>query len=174
MTGVSSNYALEYLNPKPALEFVTTLSLPGFNVGNFIPRIYMYVIGLDLFLQYLIFGIGGANFAYLAEDYGFLTSHEMHNLPIMLLAETGLPGFLLYTGALAAVAVGGWRTFRETRDPLYLGILAGMAGYLAAMMLRSGFIRGPAVFTFWALAGVLVIQGHTHAQNSKRVIDRGL
>lgn len=152
----SDHFALEHLDPQPALDFVTTLSLPGFNVANFIPRVFMYVIGLDLFLQYPIFGIGGANFAFLAEDYGFLTSHEMHNLAIMLLAETGLPGFLLYTGALVAVAIGGWRVFRETSDPLYLGILAGMAGYLAAMMLRSGFIRAPAVLTFWALAAVLV------------------
>ncbi len=152
----SDQYALSYLSPGDAVDFVKTIHIPGFDASNLAIRIWMYVIGLDLFLQHPIFGIGGVNFAYIAEGYGFNDPHEMHNIFVMLLAETGFPGFLLYSAALCGVLVTSWRRFNQTGDILIIGAVAGLIGYIATLNLRSGFVRTPAIFTFWALAGALV------------------
>ena len=56
---------------------------------------------------------------------------EPHNMPLQFLSETGVVGFLLFAGAVAAAAVG---IVRRTRDPAVTAIGLGLAAWLVHMV----------------------------------------
>jgi hypothetical protein len=139
------------------------LSIPFFDISSLGIRFQQFVIGLELFVQYPIFGIGGANFAYVATKYGLPYPMPLHNTYIALLAETGLPGLVLYLATLVIVLRYGWRA--ATADVtgenrlLFLGVLSGMVGYLAfGFWDILSLIKVTGLFPFWILAGAVVGQ----------------
>ncbi|EMA42651.1 O-antigen ligase family protein [Halococcus saccharolyticus] len=143
------------------------LTIPLFDIGTLGIRLQQYITGIELFIQYPLFGIGGANFPYYATARGLPKEIPLHNIYIALLAETGLPGFLLYVGAVAAVLWMGWRAIASTADSLdralLVGVLAGMIGYLAFAFWDTLMLTKVAgLFSFWILAGGVV--GHARRQ----------
>ena len=137
------------------------LSIPFFDIGGLGIRLQQYLIGLDLFFQHPLFGIGGANFIYHATEYGLPRPMPLHSVYIALLAETGLPGFLLYTAALALVLSAGWQAVGVKTDTgqclLLVGVLAGMVGFLVFGVFDIlPITKVPALFSFWILAGAVV------------------
>lgn len=146
-------------NSQPELfEFVLNLSIPFFDISTIGIRLKQYVAGIDLFLQYPLFGIGGANFIYYSPEYGFQDPLPMHNIYFSLLSETGLLGLLLYSVLLCSVLWYGWKASkRSDHGLLIIGLLCGMVGYLA-----FGFwdvlqlIIATSFFPFWILAGAIV------------------
>jgi hypothetical protein len=150
-------------SPEPGIVESTLreLSIPFFDIAALGIRLQQYVIGLDLFIQYPIFGIGGANFAYVATEYGLPREMELHNIYIALLAETGLPGFVLYVTALLMVLWYGWQTIMTERTEhgrlLLVGILSGMVGYLAfGFWDHLQLTKITTFLSFWILAGAVV------------------
>jgi hypothetical protein len=137
------------------------LSIPFFDVSTLGIRLQQYVIGLELFIQSPVFGIGGANFAYVATAYGLPHPLPLHSMYFALLAETGLPGLVLYVATLVLVLWSGWQAVTADGSVnnrlLLVSVLSGMVGYLA-----FGFwdilplIKITALFPFWILAGAVV------------------
>lgn len=137
------------------------LQIPFFDISTLGIRFQQYVAGIDLFLQYPLFGIGGANFRYHAMDYGLRKPMPIHNASISVLAETGLPGFLLFAGTIALVLWAGWQTVSQTNDSttrlLLVAVLAGMVGFLAFQFLGYSMLsKINVMFSFWVLAGAVV------------------
>ena len=144
------------------------LTIPLFDLGGLGARLQQYVLGLDLFLEHPVFGIGAANFVYYSTDLGLPRRMPIHNIYIALLAETGLPGFVLFVTALVLVLWAGVRAAGTTTDAserlLLVGVLAGMVGYLAYQSLGYSLLsKIPSLFPFWILAGALV---GVHARRS--------
>lgn len=145
--------------PEAVESAIRELSIPFFDLSALGVRFQQYVGGIDLFLQHPLFGIGGANFVYYSTEYGLPQPFPIHNMYLALLAETGLPGFLLYLALLGSVLWYGWRaTMDRTGDRLLLiGLLCGMVGFLA-----FGFwdylqlIKITPFLSFWVLAGAMV------------------
>jgi len=76
-------------------------------------------------------------------------------------AQTGIPGYLLYTWIFVSLWRGGWRAFRRLQDPELRRLAAGLLGVLAIMTL-SNYLSGstqayPVVdLYFWFFAGLLM------------------
>ncbi|WP_254535980.1 O-antigen ligase family protein [Halomarina litorea] len=147
------------------LEWLTSSSVPLFDLSNIGIRLQQYLVGIELFVRNPLVGIGGMNYVLMAEQYGITPRPgerlplPIHNIYVALLAETGLVGFLLYVGTLALVLVYGVRLLRTpaTDRSLVAATVAGIVGTLAfgfwdILQLYSG----TGFFPLWILAGAIV------------------
>lgn len=160
-SGTSAGGSATHLDPGIVESTLRGLSIPFFDISTLGVRLQQYVIGLDLFIAHPIFGIGGMNFVYVSVEHGLPRPMAMHNIYIALLAGTGLPGFLLYVGALVVVLWCGWQAATaDTTDQnrlLLVGVLAGLIGALAFGFWDHLFLTKITVaIPFWILAGALV------------------
>lgn len=151
-----------------ATDLVNNMSVPFFSLRSLGVRIEQWAAGIDLFLRNPIFGIGGGNFMFYAESYGLSKAFRMHSLYVALLAETGLPGFLLYLGAVCvALFSGGKLLFSRDADRiLVLAVCCSLVGLLGAAAWGPFLDKLPRVFPFWALLGSLVGYYHWEAGKS--------
>ena len=161
-TNASAGYGPEYLSPERVASAASSLSIPLFDLSALEVRLQQVVAGIDLFLQYPTFGIGGANFYYVAEAFG-LPKLWLHTVYAALLAETGLPGFLFYVVALMVVVATGWgmlitdnNSHQDDSWLLVLGLVAALCAHLGTMLLQPTHMRAQLLFPFWALCGLLV------------------
>ena len=140
-------------------SFLHELSIPFFDLTSLGIRFQQYVGGVDLFIQYPLFGIGGANFIYYSTEYGLSQPFPIHNMYLSLLTGAGLPGFLLYIAVLGSVLWYGWRAVKDHagNELMFVGLLCGVIGYLA-----FGFwdilqlIKVSSFLPFWILVGAMV------------------
>src|SRR5262245_23500883 len=74
---------------------------------------------------------------------------EVHSLPLQFLSETGLVGFVLAGGALAAALLGAWRALERLRGDDWAAVLA------LGIMLPTFFVHGAVDYDwdFVALCG---------------------
>jgi O-Antigen ligase len=80
------------------------------------------------------------------------TTVEPHNTPLQFLSETGIVGFLLYAGTIAAVVVAVWR--RRDRATLALAFVALVALVHSIVDIDWDFVATQGLV--FALCGVLV------------------
>jgi hypothetical protein len=76
---------------------------------------------------------------------------------VAVLAETGVPGFVLYVAATTLVLWTGWRLYvRRPGDRAFLaGVLAALVGYVAVAFWVVN-VRFVMVVPFWLLGGALI------------------
>jgi hypothetical protein len=170
----SAEYGPTYFSPERVASTVTSLSIPLFDLSSLGVRLQQVVAGIDLFFQYPIFGIGGANFYYVAEAFG-LPKLWLHTVYAALLAETGLPGFLFYVVALGFVVAAGRRLLAtgDDRDGdwlLALGLVAALCAHLGTMLLQPTHMRAQLLLPFWALCGLLVGTKRRHHPQLSQVV----
>jgi O-antigen ligase len=69
------------------------------------------------------------------------TNPHLHNVPLQIAAERGLPAVALWLGFIGVLAVGPWRLFRAPASSRVLaaGGLAAVAAMLAAGMTEYNF-----------------------------------
>ena len=161
VTNASADYGPKYLSPEESISTLHSVSLPLFDLSGLGVRLRQIVAGFDLFLQYPVFGIGGGNFHFVAEAFGLPKPMWLHNVFVALLAETGLPGFLLYIAALGFVVAAGGRllVYEDGRNDdwlLMLGIVAALCGHFGTMLFQPVYLRAQVLLPFWALCGLLV------------------
>ena len=128
-------------------------------------RVQQYAASLDATASNPLFGLGGANFPYVAARYGLpearaadiTAGHTVHNAYLAVLVGTGVPGFLLYAAALATVLWAGVDLVRRGAEAWWLvvGLLCGFVGYLAYIFWDVLLVTVAGTFPFWALAGGL-------------------
>jgi len=122
------------------------------------------IVGLRMFSDYPIFGVGMRNFPAHYLDYSRQigldptgTEWSPHNLYIEVLCETGIMGFLAFISILAFSfirTIKAWIVFRREKLTSYasltVGFGAGLVGYLmAGIFLQNSYPR-----YFWALVGI--------------------
>jgi hypothetical protein len=139
------------------------ISIPFFDLSNLTPRLQQYLIGLDVFLQYPLFGVGGGNFRFVAAEYGLRTKERLpvpepiHNIYLMLLAETGLPGFLLYIGAFGLVVTAAVKSVVDGhKRRLHVALLVGFIAFSAFLFFTHLIDRITVLIPFWALGGAVL------------------
>lgn len=158
--------------PSGFLERLTTLEqvLPGTETlhpdSSFEKRRLVTRVAWEIFLDHPVLGVGAGNYTVLydryadrvgsaAREYDDPTeAHYPHNLYLEVGAETGLPGLLVFGGALMAAFVGLRRSRRgalqrghTTLAAIALGVGLGLAGYL----LGSLFLHGQFQRYLWLL-----------------------
>jgi hypothetical protein len=141
-----------------------TVSIPYFNIASLGIRLQQYVGAILIFLDHPIFGVGGANYPFVAKEYGLPAKlagnwFPLHNMYLAILAETGLPGFVFFMLAFVFVFWNGLRRFlKQNSDTLLAaGLLAGMVGYAAVAFWETN-LRFVMVVPFWMLMGALVAE----------------
>jgi hypothetical protein len=147
----------------PNGTIVDQLSIPLFDLSSLGERLQQYVAGVDLVLRYPLFGVGGGNFRFVAAAYGLPNKEgipipePLHNVYIMLLAETGLPGFLLYMGAVGLVFGAGLRSLLEDhKRDIHLVVLVGFVAFSSFMFFTHLIDRITVLIPFWALGGAVL------------------
>ncbi|PSP77000.1 hypothetical protein BRC81_11715 [Halobacteriales archaeon QS_1_68_20] len=142
---------------------ITSISIPLFDLTYLGPRVQQVLVGLEMFVRNPIFGVGGGNYRFVGGTYGLPVKESLsvppslHNIYVLLLAETGLPGFLLYFGSIALVVSSGLRSPLQGHKPyLQLSILVSFVGYLALLFFTHLVDNANSLLPFWALAGAVV------------------
>ena len=102
------------------------------DIGQHNPRARMAPVLWDMFLQSPVFGLGPDNYDFklTREAMPYLIDQgqliESHNLALLLLVETGIIGFLLYTMGFRMPLVTAWKA-RLKSGPLPLALLLPFA-----------------------------------------------
>lgn len=143
---------------EPTSTDTPEISVPLFDLSSLGIRLSQYVAGIGLFVENPIFGIGGANFPYVAAEYGIPNQLPIHNVFIALLAETGIVGFALYGGFLLSVLWRGIQSLRNSQTDTVIRVtaLVGIIGYLGFMFWDYLLLQSAAsAFMFYAVCAVL-------------------
>ena len=155
-----------------------SLSVPLFDLTNLGVRFQQYVVGADIFRRNPIFGVGGGNYPYVAQAYrvpnkmNIPIPNTLHNIYLLLLAETGLPGFVLYFTTIAFVFWTGIQSVLGGRQShLHLSVLVGLVSYLAFGFFAHPIDKLTALFPFWALSGALIGASRVSWQYEERAED---
>lgn len=138
------------------------ISVPFFDLTTLGVRFEQYLLGLQMFLNHPLFGVGAANFQLVAMSYdapyppGGEFPFPAHSVYIMLLAETGVPGFFFYTTAAVIVVIAGVYYGIKEKALLQLGVVCGLLGTFAFGALDVLQLYYPTGFVpIWSLAGIL-------------------
>ncbi|MCX7795826.1 MAG: O-antigen ligase family protein [bacterium] len=100
-----------------------------------VERIYIWKASINIFLDHPITGIGLGTFPLVYPKYKLPEAYETsvsftHNLPLNLLAETGIFGFLAFFAFIVSLYKRGLSLYRETQDNLILILLSSLTAYL--------------------------------------------
>ena len=139
----------------------STVTLPFFSTRSLGIRLQQYLAGLHITSQHPIFGLGGANYPYVAPKYGLPKYigegglFPLHSTPIALLAETGIPGAAFY---FAAIGVAVWSAVKllSTNRPIFVvSVLSMFVGWavIASLVVT---VRYTMVVPIWVVAGAVV------------------
>lgn len=98
-------------------------------------RIYIWRSSLKMFLDHPITGIGLGTFSLAYPSYKIPESQTKttpfsHNLPLNLLAETGILGFISFTLLTFYFFIKGLKTFLQKKDYIILSLLSGFTTYM--------------------------------------------
>jgi hypothetical protein len=152
-SGTNPEHEPVFLNPELGQETIGSISIPGFSTRNLGIRLYQYVGGTDVFLQYPLTGLGGANYNYVALEYAD-RANMIHNYYIGVFAENGLVGGTLLFTALGIACIGLWKTAATEDSPLWLGLLVGLVGFFALQSFQPQYLRPVTMTSLFGIIGV--------------------
>lgn len=112
--------------------FLTRLDM---NSPSKIERIYIWRSSIKMFLDFPITGVGIGAFSLAYPYYKIPEAQEenlsfSHNLPLNLLAETGILGFLTFTLLTLYFFIKGLKVYSKTKDYIILSLLSGFTAYM--------------------------------------------
>lgn len=121
---------------------------------DYIPRLNIYIVGLRMFQDHPLNGVGIGSFHLLARSYGSIELEAPHNIFIYMLSEFGLIGLGLFLfliiSFIASMRENIKKTFGNVKIILY-SLLATMAFYIIQSMIISARLRETSM---WALLGL--------------------
>ncbi|HEX8888037.1 MAG TPA: O-antigen ligase family protein [Pyrinomonadaceae bacterium] len=149
-------------------------------------RLLFWGIGLEMWREHKLFGVGANNFdvAYPQARTEFSARHadsdliamdeEMlveraHNEYIQILAELGLVGFTLFVIFCVSLIITAWRALRRSTNPLALGGVCSLAAFALSSGASSASFRwmGGGLVFFFAAALVSKFSAHKEAAETK-------
>ena len=134
-------------------------------------RILIWQTAVEMIKDRPLTGVGGGVFPLVYNEYrldsGTKAFSFAHNLPLQILAEFGLLGFIPFAGMVGLALVRGWRLAWRS-GPLIISIYAGFIGMLVHDMVDNVTYGMNLGGLFWFLMGFLVhlerkqrLQGNT-------------
>lgn len=134
--------------------------------GSAASRMPMNHLALAMIEDHPVFGVGANNYAvamppYVAADLKSTFFYTVHNKFLLVFAETGAGGFLIFVAFLVAIVREGWKTWKlgdPTLSPIALGCVAGVAGLMLQMNVEPAR-TDPYSHLIW-LCGGLVLAMH--------------
>ncbi len=98
-------------------------------------RIFIWKSAWNIFLDYPITGVGFGSFSKIYPMYKIPEAIEenfsfAHNLPLNLLAETGILGFLGFSSMVIRFILLGFKRYFRRRDTFILSLLSSFSAYM--------------------------------------------
>ncbi|MGB9857719.1 MAG: O-antigen ligase family protein [Dictyoglomaceae bacterium] len=136
--------------------FLTRLDM---NSSSKTERIYIWKSAWKMFLDHPITGIGVGTFGLAYPSYKLPQSHIettpfAHNLPLNLLAETGILGFLSFTILTFSFFIKGLKVFLRQRDLAILSLLSGFTAYMVHQFFDGTMWSLHLGLGFWFLGAI--------------------
>lgn len=147
--------------------------LYGDDRGSAGSRMPMNYVALAMIEDHPVLGVGANNYAVAMPPYvvaGGLGTYfyTVHNKFLLVFAETGVGGFLIFVAFLVAILREGWKAWRlrdPVLSPIALGCVAGVAGLMVQMNFEPAR-TDPYSHLIW-LCGGLVVAMRRIAQSSE-------
>jgi len=152
--------------------------LYGDDKGSAASRMPLNDLAAAMIADHPFLGVGANNFAlamqpYMAQSFSGDFFYTVHNTYLLVWAETGIGGLVMFLWFLIAILRQGYRCSRS-RDtlfaPLALGCFAAVVGLMVHMNFEP-FGSGPEVDLLWIFAGLVTAM--TGLSASSRAVSRG-
>jgi len=111
-------------------------------------RIDKWKAGIAIFLTAPIFGVG-----FKIPEY--MLSYDAHNTFILVAAEMGIFGLLVFLWLLFAVFRESLALLNTEFVPIAIGFIGCLVGFFVVNMFYANFFRDTVVGSFWIILGIL-------------------
>lgn len=147
---------------------ITTTIYQGMiaRVGSSVERAVFLKAAWRMFLKSPFLGIGVGNFGPYYNKLSFLSTVKVgdfrmvNNVPVEILAETGIFGFLAALWLWLSYVINLWKVIRKTKDELIYSLGVGfMAGFIALSFQYLTFSPFYAVWTWFLLGAGMALVG---------------
>ncbi len=115
-------------------------------------RVFLFRGGLNMLLDSYFLGVGFRGFpvyyqrSYIPHNQALFDVFESHTLPMEILAELGIIGFLLFVWLIKRYFQYAYSTISSLRTPFlrasYIGVVAAMTGYFVNSLFSPGQLSG--------------------------------
>lgn len=129
-----------------------------FELGGDRNRFEIWQAAITMFKENPFLGKGLGTFMSHTREYLPLkTVSYAHNCFLQILAESGIFSLISFLGFLGLVFYAGIKKFLSTEDPILLGGVCGLAGFLVHSLFDVNLYSLPLAVLFWMWAGIIVV-----------------
>lgn len=126
-----------------------------------VERIYIWKSSIRIFFDHPITGIGIGTFPLVYPNYKLPEAHEVivsftHNLPLNLLVETGILGFLSFSAFVISLYQKGLRLYKRTQDDFILILLSSLTTYLGHQLFDGTIWSLHIGLIFWFMGAMIL------------------
>ena len=126
-----------------------------------VERIYIWRSSIKMFLDHPITGIGIGTFPLIYPSYKLPEARELsmsfaHNLPLNLLVETGIFGFLSFLAFIVSLYKKGLRLYKEAQDDFILILIASLTAYLGHQLFDGTMWSLHIGLIFWFMGAIIL------------------
>ncbi len=125
-------------------------------------RMAIWASGIEVFKENPIFGAG---FKQVQHKLGV----DTHNSFILIMAEMGLVGFLIFLWLLFAIFKEAVGLFKTQNIAIGMGFIGCLSGFVLVNMFYSNFFRDTVSGSFWAILGIMVAAKKVSAQSEDAI-----
>ena len=126
-----------------------------------VDRIYIWRSSIKMFLDHPITGVGLGTFSLEYPDYILPGAREIivsfaHNLPLNLLVETGIVGFLTFFSFLIYLYRRCLSSLKISKDNFYLMLLSSLTAYIGHQLFDGTMWSLHIGIVFWLLGALIL------------------
>jgi O-antigen ligase len=143
-------------------------------------------IALRVIKDNLVFGVGLNNYEQISykyvqpEDTSDMFPYEqllqvVHNSYLLIMAETGIPGFLFFVWFLVILFNHGRKVLRIRNSfisNIGLGLLTGLLAYLATLLSGPDYYHHQIMMVFWIIGGYLVTLSKIKIRHPQKILEK--
>jgi len=128
------------------------------NKGSNLERIRLWQEALNITRDYPLFGCGLNTYSIVARKYKIAEGGGIyaHNSFLQMAAETGLIGLFAFFLVIFAFFISALSHLNKTRNPLVLGLAAGILGFLVQSFFDTNLYALQLVVLFWFSLGLTI------------------
>jgi O-antigen ligase len=141
-----------------------------FGQNSWVFRLQTFELAVNMFQEHPLLGIGANNYLAAVNAYNYTGAAStaaltapVHNILLLLAAETGLLGISAFAILLASIGFRAYHIAKKRADlitPSAIGIFAGIIALMAHSMLDWLFRYDPVYMLFWFDIGLLLAAGN--------------
>ncbi len=141
-----------------------------FQFGGDADRFKYWQVAISMFKEHPFLGRGVgtfmAHFSKYMPNFPYLNISYAHNCFLQILAESGIFSLIAFLGFIFLVLYTGIKKFFSTRDPILLGGVCGLTGFLVHSFFEVSLYSLPLAVLFWLWVGMVTALGSSKASQN--------